>query len=140
MTFGLHGIILTMSLTAGCVTTTLLDKVIEKYGNTQHGWHRADGTFVKNPVPATVASFENGRELYSAYCSVCHGEAGDGQGPYAKNLDPKPADLRKTVRDNVDHHLYLQISLGRDGMPIWKRELSDNDRWDVVNYVKNLAR
>jgi mono/diheme cytochrome c family protein len=41
-----------------------------------------------------VASLEQGRKTYATYCVGCHGEAGDGNGPAARFLNPKPRDFR----------------------------------------------
>ncbi len=133
-------LVLILVCSVGCVTTTaLLDEIIKNYGHSQHGWHRADGAILQNPVAPSNSSLENGKELYLSYCAPCHGNNGKGNGAKAKDLEPKPADLTKVTNENVDYHIYLQISLGRDGMPIWKRELSENDRWDIVNYLNTLA-
>lgn len=45
-------------------------------------------------VSARSVSLEQGRKTYATYCIGCHGEAGDGNGPAARFLNPKPRDFR----------------------------------------------
>jgi mono/diheme cytochrome c family protein len=46
------------------------------------------------PMPeATEAFVEKGRAIYFRRCSFCHGLLGDGEGPAAKYLDPRPRDF-----------------------------------------------
>jgi len=47
-------------------------------------------------VPTALATdrlLESGRSVYRSNCLACHGESGDGQGPAAIALDPKPTDF-----------------------------------------------
>ena len=50
-----------------------------------------------NPPPA----FE-GRRLFVSYCQLCHGAGGKGDGPLAKAMNIRPADLTTTVRSRSD--------------------------------------
>jgi cytochrome c len=36
---------------------------------------------MKNPVKATKASIQKGKEIYEKKCALCHGDKGDGKGP-----------------------------------------------------------
>src|SRR5215470_3221032 len=45
-------------------------------------------------VSSRAASLERGRKTYATYCVGCHGERGDGKGPAARFLEPKPRDFR----------------------------------------------
>src|SRR5262249_3349781 len=77
-----------------------------------------------------------------------HGEKGDGKGPAAELLDPKPRDftsgiykIRTTVgKAPSDQDLFRVISEGMPGtsMPAWA-VLPEKDRWNVVAYVKAFA-
>ena len=58
---------------------------------------------LKNTQEYTEASVKGGAQVYKTRCVVCHGEAGEGDGPGAKALEPKPAALASDlVQDQVD--------------------------------------
>jgi len=94
---------------------------------------------VKNPEkgPAAVAA---GKKLAETNCVTCHGPSGKGDGPAAAALNPKPADWTSArVTGETDGELFWKISNGRGAMPPWKH-LSEKDRWDLINYVRSLAK
>jgi mono/diheme cytochrome c family protein len=99
-----------------------------------------------NPISPDQASQERGRGLYEINCAICHGEQGKGDGPVAEKLIRKPADLKGPNATSLsDGEIFLVITNGvqppaatRGGMPDLKQNLSVEDRWDVVNYVRNL--
>ena len=96
---------------------------------------------VTNPVPASAESTGRGEKLYVQYCSKCHGPTGDGTGPSAHGFSTNPRQLFAWHKadKSADPYLYWFITNGRGDMPPWGVILSDNQRWDLVNYVKTLA-
>ncbi len=96
------------------------------------------------PVPASPEIRKHGESLFQGLCARCHGKNGDGNGPFARFLNPKPRDLTgrpfKQRADASDIGLYRTLSLGINGtaMPAWSA-LSPSDRWALVHYVKTLA-
>ena len=101
------------------------------------------------PDPATV-DVEAGRAIYEERCWFCHGEEGDGEGPVAPYLWPKPRDftmgsykLRTTQSGELplDEDLFRTISLGLPGtaMPEWESVLPGEERWQVIAYIKSFA-
>lgn len=99
---------------------------------------------------ADAASVEAGRAIYQERCWFCHGEDGDGLGPIADYLWPKPRDfmvgsykLRTTASGELptDEDLFRTISLGIPGtaMPEWQSVLSAEERWQVGSYIKTFA-
>ncbi len=90
-----------------------------------------------------------GKAIYEKKCALCHGEKGDGSGPAAPLLDPRPRDFTKgkykirtsaSGRLPTDVDLFRVISEGMPGtsMPAWK-VLPEKDRRDLVAYVKTFA-
>ena len=90
-----------------------------------------------------------GKVIYEKKCILCHGEKGDGNGPVASLLDPRPRDFTKAkykIRTTpsgqapTDADLFHVISEGMPGtsMPAWKT-LSEKDRRDLVVYLKTFA-
>jgi len=81
-------------------------------------------------VPIEQTSASSGEEMYGAYCAVCHGKAGKGDGPAASALKTAPADLSTLAKRNDgkfpgDHvAAILQFGTatpahGTADMPIW---------------------
>src|SRR5436190_16209080 len=99
-------------------------------------------------APAWAQDANAGKAVYERKCLLCHGEKGDGKGPAAELLDPKPRDftsgiykIRTTAgKAPSDQDLYRVISDGMPGtsMPSWA-VLPKKDRWNVVAYVKAFA-
>lgn len=94
-----------------------------------------------NPIPRSATSVEHGYTLFQEYCVSCHGVDGRGDGPAATNLHPAPADLRATHVDYHDDrqiHLWIKGGVAGSAMPGFEEQLSDDQIWDLVNYVRSL--
>ncbi len=103
------------------------------------------------PALAAPGDAANGEALYVQSCLWCHGEEGDGEGPGAERLLPRPRDLSmaqykiKTTgfEDFVpnDADLFRMIGDGMPGsaMPGWSDMHSEQDIWDLVAYIKIFA-
>lgn len=103
----------------------------------------------EGPVPREVLVVE-GRAVYRAACVPCHGIRGDGRGPAARSLSPRPRDFttgvfkfRSTPSGALptDDDLFRTVSLGVPGtwMPAWDELLSERQRRAVIEYVKTLV-
>lgn len=97
---------------------------------------------LKNPIPVTQESLNSGAQLFHENCASCHGETGVGDGPTGKFLKKKPANLTdsKLMSEETDGSLFWKISEGRAPMPAWKGDLKKTERWELVNYVRTLAK
>ena len=109
----------------------------------------ADPKVNTEPVKATPVTEDRsaGKALYARYCTQCHGDEGKGDGPAADFVYPRPRDftlalykVRSTPSGQLptDHDLFKVISEGLPGtsMPAWNKYLSENERWQLVHYVK----
>lgn len=96
-----------------------------------------------NPVPATGQSLARGQEVYETVgCASCHGLSGRGDGPEGRALRPRPADFRvHLAAGHTDRELFDWISNGitTTAMPPFKDSLSEEDRWNVINYIRTFA-
>ncbi len=95
---------------------------------------------VQNPVPADEAAIEAGRGFYAARCASCHGDTGKGDGRATRFIKPAPADISTAeARDRMtDGEMFYKITEGRKPMPGMKRTLSDEERWQVVHFLRTL--
>jgi len=93
-----------------------------------------------NPQKANAESIANGKDLYSTHCKSCHGTKGKGDGPKASQLDTESGDFTKpTFHAQTDGSLFYKLSEGRKDMPAFNKKIKDeNDRWDLVNYLRTL--
>ena len=94
----------------------------------------------KNPLPADEKSLAVGKDVYTHQCFSCHGAGGKGDGPAAKDLNPRPHDLgAANVAGQSDGALFWKITEGRKPMPSFEKLISEDERWHVINYVRTLA-
>jgi copper transport protein len=91
-----------------------------------------------NPIPSTPDSVARGQNLFRANCASCHGIRGAGDGPTAAEMLPGPGDLSTSVPALGDGELAYLISAGTVAtrMPAFSTTLSEQDRWDLVNYLR----
>lgn len=99
----------------------------------------ASAAAVINPLPPSVASSAQGRNLYLANCAACHGITGAGDGVTAAGFLPSPGDLAASVPRLMDGELAYLIASGTVAtrMPAFSITLSEHDRWDLVNYLRS---
>ncbi|KAB0509094.1 FTR1 family protein [Pseudomonas moorei] len=94
-------------------------------------------------APVITPDPTRGAPLYAQHCSVCHGDAGAGDGPAGVGLTPPPANLRDAAR--LDHlslyGIYSTLGLGVEGtdMPAFADQLDDRQRWDLATYVASFS-
>ncbi|MGD8404373.1 MAG: c-type cytochrome [Anaerolineales bacterium] len=89
----------------------------------------------------TAMGLQEGKEIYVANCLTCHGDAGNGLGSYAGTLIVTPADFKQDPFQNMpDEQWFWHVSEGIQGtvMPPWKESLTEDERWKVIRYVKNV--
>ncbi len=102
------------------------------------GLHVEPGRTLANPTERTAESVEQGAALFAANCASCHGETGAGDGPLADSLPAPPANFTVHVPFHPDGVLFAWITDGirGTGMPAWSPQLSDQERWDLVNFLR----
>ena len=100
-----------------------------------------DSDNLKNPLAGNTSVLPDAKALYTANCGPCHGDKGRGDGPAAAGLNPKPADHSSVaVQNETDGAIFWKLSEGRAPMPGYKKIFSDQQRWELVNYIRTLAR
>jgi cbb3-type cytochrome c oxidase subunit III len=98
---------------------------------------------VQNPVPATPESITTGKQTFTRYCANCHGLNAEG-GPGNDLVPPAPDLTGKEWRHgSTDGEIFNTIKNGVPpelNMGAWGDQLKDQDIWNVVNYIRSLAK
>lgn len=97
---------------------------------------------LKNKVSLPGEQIDSVAMIYREKCVSCHGESGKSNVPASTTLPIEPADLANTkVMNKIkDGELFWKISKGRPPMLGFEASLSETDRWQLVNYVRYLAK
>ena len=99
----------------------------------------AAGRSLVNPMRKSPESLARGREMYELHCLVCHGEQGRGNGPVGKMFVPQPMELNLDyVQLQPDGQLFYTISHGSFAMPFYRQAMPAEDRWHLVNFIKEM--
>jgi glucose/arabinose dehydrogenase len=92
----------------------------------------ASAQTIKNPYTESAQAIDAGKALFAQSCASCHGPAGAGMG----NVPSLVTGPAQTASDGA---IFWYITKGDvdNGMPSWK-SLSEDQRWQVVSYIKSL--
>lgn len=132
--------IFTASIIALSAAATLLSTVFAADPPKDEWIAPARAARKKNPIPTDANSVAAGKAVYAAQCLSCHGPAGHGDGPAAKDLNPKPRNLSEpAIQSQTDGSIFWKLTEGKKPMPTFEKLITENDRWHVINYVRTLA-
>ena len=96
-----------------------------------------------NPIATSEESVTAGRTIYGRFCRSCHGQRADGRG-MAAPPGSRPANLIDAEWDygSSDAEIFKVIKEGiapKYDMDAWEGRVSDDDMWNVINYLRDLA-
>ena len=100
---------------------------------------------LKNPVAATPESIAAGGQTFQKFCAACHNKDAKGNGPLAPK-DSHPPNLIDNVwaYGSSDGEIFTVIKDGAAGpkseMKAFKARLTADETWNVVNYLRSLAK
>jgi mono/diheme cytochrome c family protein len=100
----------------------------------------AAGVELTNPLAATTANLEEGKLLYTRFCSPCHGEQGDGQGLVGQKFKGVPSYTAGRVATVPAGHIFHVITNGRGRMMPHGSQVDPTERWKIVMYVQQLQK
>jgi mono/diheme cytochrome c family protein len=104
-------------------------------------------------VPISATSPASGKQMFTAYCAVCHGTEGNGNGPAASALKTAPSDLTQLTKENGGKFPAMKVSSvirgtadlpahGSKDMPVWGElfwSMSHGQESQVQQRVSNLT-
>jgi putative copper resistance protein D len=99
-------------------------------------------TYRRPSVPYQAVSVASGEALYRAHCATCHGPGGRGDGPGGAGLPKPPADLtaaHAAQHTAGDMFWWLTHGIPPAGMPPFGAVLSEEERWDLINFIRTLG-
>ena len=97
---------------------------------------------VKNPTVDFEASVNRGEDMFKKNCAKCHGLNGNGYGVVANGFTTWPKQLWtwNGADSGADGYLFWIIENGKSDMPPWGLILSEDKRWDLINYIKTIKK
>jgi mono/diheme cytochrome c family protein len=84
-----------------------------------------------------------GKLIFKANCTFCHGAAGKGDGAAGASMNPKPRDLTSPYSAGMTPEFWFwRVSEGKSGteMPAWKASLSAESIWQVIAYARTFSK
>jgi len=95
-----------------------------------------------NPVKTSPESLARAKKWWTIDCVMCHGKDGDGKGETATDMKLKMADFTDpaTLKDRTDGEIFYIIKTGHNDMPAEGPRVKTEENWDLVNYVRSLAK
>ena len=98
-----------------------------------------------NPLPITAELLDRGQERFNINCSPCHGASGDGKGITTKFGMGVVADLHdikppRRVVQQTDGEIFNTISYGKNLMQGYAANVTVQDRWAIIAYLRALQR
>jgi mono/diheme cytochrome c family protein len=93
-----------------------------------------------NPVPPTEENLIAGMEIYTQMCAKCHGQPNAGPSIYGGSFYPPAPQLAGHPPEYTEAEIFWVVKHGirNTAMLAWGRQLSDDNIWQVVSFLKRL--
>ena len=97
---------------------------------------------LKNPFAGNIAATAEGKNIYKQMCVLCHGVTGNGNGEAGLSMEIKPANFLalKEIQKETDGEIFWKITVGKPPMSSYDELLSEDQRWQLVNYIRELNK
>ena len=95
---------------------------------------------LENPFqPESAKDLERGSVVFRNFCAPCHGLSGRGDGPVSQRGYPPPPSLLAGRAVNMkEGQMFHVLSFGQGNMPSYATQLTREDRWKVILYLRTL--
>lgn len=95
---------------------------------------------LSNPLPVSKEVFTRGKQKYETFCSPCHGFYGKGDSRLRGQYPNPPTLHSEKIKNFKDGNIYHIIVNGQNVMPSYAKQISPDDRWAIVHYIRALLR
>ena len=110
--------------------------------------NREEAKTLTNPIPVSAESLKKGRTLFRIYCSACHGLTGAADSPVTSKIGAIALNDDYVQKNLTEGWIFGTITFGSFVMPAYgnpggredrrgSNDLNVEERWHVVNYVRN---
>ncbi len=96
--------------------------------------------YLVNPVLPTKESIELGKRKFLTFCSPCHGNHADGDSRLRGQFPSPPSLHTERAINFPDGRIYHVITNGQNAMPSYAAQVTREERWSIVNYIRVLQR
>ena len=96
------------------------------------------GRELTSPFAGRNDKLPEAKRLYDTFCVVCHGSAGEGDGPIIGRFPNPPSLLSPRAKELPDGHLFHVVTFGQGLMAPYASQLDPTERWMVIRYVRWL--
>ena len=109
------------------------------YANDSAGY--ANSASVKNPLNTATIDMKEAERKYLINCGICHGAKLDGNGPlWNDGNGPFPNAPKNLLADDMkkmaEGTMYHSVTYGKNSMGSYASQLSTQQRWEVIAYIK----
>ncbi len=106
---------------------------------------REEARDLQNPIAVSAASLKIGKRMFVIYCSACHGLSGKADSPISPKIGAIDLTTEYVQKDLTEGWIFGTITFGSAIMPAYGKpgegggsnDLSVEERWHVVNYLRN---
>ncbi len=100
-----------------------------------------DADTINNPFAGNADATKAGKKKFVQLCAICHGDRGKGDGIAGAALQPKAANFTLVkIQDQTDGALFWKLTEGRAPMASYKDLLTEDERWQLVNYIRTFKK
>jgi mono/diheme cytochrome c family protein len=100
---------------------------------------RAARELVSPVNAADTQAHARGEHVFQNFCRPCHGADAAGMGSVTqRGVPPPPSLLAAHARDMKDGQMFHVLTFGQNNMAAYASQLSTDDRWNVIAYVRAL--
>ena len=111
------------------------------FSPTPEGAVRAGDFLLSSARLDDAQTIARGKVVFSNFCTPCHGATGKGDGLVVQRGYPAPpslyADNARRIKDGQIFHI---LTYGQKNMPAYASQLSSEDRWNVIAFVRSLQK
>jgi cytochrome c5 len=95
---------------------------------------------LSNPTIPTKPILDLGKRKFLTFCSPCHGNFGNGDSRLQGQFPSGPTLHSEKIINYPDGRIYHIITDGQNAMPSYARQITRDERWAIIDYIRVLQR